>query len=172
MDLKNDQSGWNWNWSANSQYSVPFIDDWPLDSNGGSNTRYYLVKAKSNEPKYLLAMRKFCGNYLVNMYKSSSPNNKMANVNIIEDNFNSSEYHNDISVFPNPTDGKIQILSTKSDITYIDVLDPRGQTIYNAKYSSQQKVEIDLSKYSTGIYILKITDSQNSVSIRKIILNK
>ena len=172
MDLKNDQSGWNWNWSANPQYSVPFIDDWPLAANGGSNTRYYLVKAKSNEPKYLLAMRKFCGNYLVNMYKTISPSNYiMANVNI-EDNFNSFKPDNDISVFPNPSDGKIQILSTKSDITYIEVLDARGQTIYNAKYSSQQKVEIDLAKYPTGIYILKLTDSQNSVSIRKIILNK
>jgi hypothetical protein len=172
MDLKNDQSGWNWNWSANQQYSLPFIDDWPLAANGGSNTRYYLVKAKSNEPKYLLAMRKFCGNYLVNMYKTNSSSNyKMANVNI-EDNFNSFESDNDISVFPNPTDGKIQIIATKSGISHIEVLDPRGQIIYNAKYNSQQNAEIDLSKYPTGIYILKLTDSQNSVSIRKIILNK
>ncbi|MCC6384321.1 MAG: T9SS type A sorting domain-containing protein [Bacteroidia bacterium] len=172
IDLRNDQNGWNWNWSANPQYCVPSIDDWPLAANGGSNTKYYLVKAKLNEPKYLLVMRKSCSNYLINMYKSSSPNNKMTKQNIIADNFNSSEYDNDISAFPNPTNREIQILSAKSDLTYIDVLDPRGQSIYNAKYSSQQKVEMDLSKYPTGIYILKVSNAQNLVSIHKIILNK
>jgi hypothetical protein len=172
MDLKNDQSSWNWNWSANLQYSTPFINNWPLAANSGINTRYYLIKAKSNEPKYLLAMRKFCGNYLINMYNTNSISNyKMANLNI-DGNYDSIDSENDISVFPNPSDNKIQVLSKKSDITSIEILDPVGQIIYNAKYNFQKKVEIDLTKYPTGIYLLKLTDSQNSISIRKIILTK
>lgn len=172
MDLKSNQSGWNWNWSANPQYSFPFIADWSLAGNGGSHTKYYLIKVNSNEPKYLLAMRKFCRNYLINMYKASNPNNIKAKANAIEKNFIASECDNDISVFPNPTDGKIQVLSTKPKITHINIKDMKGYSIYNAQYESLQKVEIDLSKYPTGIYILTITDSQNSVLFRKIILYK
>lgn len=139
MELKNAQNGWIWNWSANPQNSVPFIDDWPLSANGGNNTRYYLVKAKSNEPKYLLTMRKFCDNYLINMYKTN----------------NTSNYK-----------------TAKSDVTNIEIINLRGQTIYNLKCNSMQKVDIDLTKHPTGIYILKLTDPQNSVSIHKVILNK
>lgn len=172
MDLKNDQSDWNWNWSANSQYSVPFIDDWPLAASGGSNTRYYLVKAKSNEPKYLLAMRKFCGNYLVNMYKTNSQANyKMIGMDLENDSI-AFKSENDIAIFPNPSDGKIQILSEKENIKSIEISDPRGQIIYSEKYNSQRKIEIDLSKHPTGIYLVKIINTSNSVSIRKIILNR
>lgn len=179
--LKNNQSVWNWNWSANPQYSVPFIDDWTLPANGGSNTRYYLVKAKSNEPKYLLAIRKFCGHYLVNMYKSNSLNNKEATTfennggeipNLLNGSAKPFELGNDIEISPIPIEGKLQILSSKSDITSIVILDSRGQAIYTKEYNSQNRVEIDLSNHSEGIYFVKLTDSQNSVSNRKIILNK
>jgi hypothetical protein len=175
MDLKNNQSSWNWNWSANPQNSVPLIDDWYLAANGGSNTRYYLVKAKSNEPNYLLAMRKFCGNYLVNMYISNSLNNKEAS-NFENDDKESpnllNDRTNDIEIFPNPTEGKVQILSSKSDIISILIFDSRGKVIYTDEYSSQNRVEIDLSNHSVGVYFVKLTDSQNSVSMHKIILKK
>ncbi len=71
MDLKNDRSGWNWNWSANPQYGFQYIDDWPLSANGGENTRYILITVMENAPKYLIAMRQYCNSFLVNMYKTS-----------------------------------------------------------------------------------------------------
>lgn len=67
------------------------------------------------------------------------------------------------------TNVEILILSTKSDISYIEVLDLRSLSKYNVKYNSQQKEEIDIAKYPYGISIFKLTDSQNSVSICKII---
>ncbi len=172
MDLKKDQSGWNWNWSANPQYGVPYIDDWSLASNGGSGTKYYLVAAKANEPEYLLAMRKFCGNYLVNMYKTNISSNYRTANEEAEDGFNSFRPDGDISVFPNPSDGKIQILLTKSDILHVEIFDLRGQVIYKTNGSSLQKKEIDLSNYPVGIYVLKLTDSHNTTSIHKIIINR
>ncbi len=172
MDLKKDQSGWNWNWSANPQYGVPYIDDWSLASNGGSGTKYYLVAAKANEPEYLLAMRKFCGNYLVNMYKTNISSNYRTANEEAEDGFNSFRPDGDISVFPNPSDGKIQILLTKSDILHVEIFDLRGLVIYKTNGSSLQKKEIDLSNYPVGIYVLKLTDSHNTTSIHKIIINR
>lgn len=172
LDLKNDQSGWNWNWSANPQYSVPYIDDWSLSAYGGSNTRYFLVKAKANEPKYLLAMRKFCSNYLVNIYNTNSPSNyKMVSLDLRNDSV-ALESINDIVIFPNPSEGKIQIQSAKEDIKSIEISDPRGQLIYSEKYNSQRKVEIDLFQISTGIYFVKLNSTSNLAAIRKIIINK
>ena len=62
------------NWTANDVNSVPYIDDWSLADDGGSNTQYILIKANLYQPKYLLAMRKYSCygnryNYLINMYK-------------------------------------------------------------------------------------------------------
>lgn len=175
MDLKNDQSNWNWNWSANPSYSVPFIDDWSLAENGGSNTKYYLVKAKSTEPKYLLAMRKFCENMLVNMYKTNSSANYIMPLPHTEDQkdeVDSPKSENSIDIFPNPSAGKVQIVSSQAGIIGIETLDMKGQTLYSENYNSQQNIELDLSRYPAGIYLLKLTDSRHSVSIRRIILNK
>ncbi len=170
FDLK-DQNGWNYNWSANPEYSVPYIDDWPLSANGGTNTRYNLIKVKANEPEYLLAMREFCNNYLVNMYKTNSLSNyKTINTNMTK-RINPNESDVNIFISPNPSDGILQVLSAKSDILFIEIFDTKGQNIYNAQYN-EPNVEIDLTKYPIGIYILKVIDSRNIVSTHKIILNK
>ncbi len=47
-----------------------------------------------------------------------------------------------------------------------------GQVIYKTNGSSLQKKEIDLSNYPVGIYVLKLTDSHNTTSIHKIIINR
>ena len=172
MDLKNDQSNWNWNWSANPQYSITFVDDWSLVSNSGSNTRYYLVKANANQPKYLLTMRMFCDNFLINMYRNNNlSTNKMSLTNsdlIIDSLINA----NDISVFPNPSTGKIEVLSSLQDIESVEILDPSGQTIYDINYILKQRIEIDLSTFPIGMYFIKIRDVHNAVIIRKLILSK
>ena len=47
MDLKPDQSSWTWNWSANNSYSVPFINDWSIADNSGTDSKYLLIKAEA-----------------------------------------------------------------------------------------------------------------------------
>jgi hypothetical protein len=166
MDLKNDQNGWNWNWSANT-LGIPYIDDWSIHPNVGTNTKYYLVKAKASEPKYLLAMRKYCGSYLVNMYKS---NNSNKSLHIESDN--ALRVETDISIFPNPSQGKVQISSESIDIQSVEVYNLQGKVFYNKKYGSERNMEIDLSRFSDGIYFFRIISSENRVSIHKIILSK
>ncbi len=170
MDLNDAQSDWNWNWSANPQYSTPYINDWSLSSNGGSDTKYYLIKIKPNEPKHLLAMRKFCNSFLVNLYKTNSPIN-FRKVNI-QNTASTVKINEDIEIFPNPTSNKVRVLSFKSNITSVEILDLRNQIIYNEKYDPQQNIEIDMSQYVAGIYFIKLKDSKNSISIHKIILTK
>lgn len=71
------------------------------------------------------------------------------------------EINNEYIVFPNPTDGIINI--DCDDITRIDICDINGRHII-----SKDKAQIDLSHFQKGIYILKIYTTEN-VFVDKII---
>ncbi|NVJ28346.1 MULTISPECIES: FG-GAP repeat domain-containing protein [Myxococcus] len=66
-------SNFAWRWSNhNFSPAVPFIGDWPLANNGGSNASYSLVKAVAGQPKYLVARRTFCSTTDMRMYLMSN----------------------------------------------------------------------------------------------------
>ena len=69
-------SNFSWNWS-NHNYSpaAPFIGDWPLSNNGGSNATYLLVRAVAGQPKHLVARRTFCSHRDMRMYRTLSNTN-------------------------------------------------------------------------------------------------
>ncbi|MCY1002033.1 VCBS repeat-containing protein [Myxococcus sp. MISCRS1] len=67
-------SGFSWNWSNhNFTPAAPFIGDWPLANNGGSNASYLLVRAVAGQPKHLVARRTFCAHRDMRMYVISNP---------------------------------------------------------------------------------------------------
>ena len=74
---------------------------------------------------------------------------------------------NAISVYPNPTDGIIN-LSANTDLSSfrIDLLDILGKEVQ--LLPSQSK--LDLGNHPSGIYFLKITDRSGSTQVKKIIL--
>lgn len=75
-----------------------------------------------------------------------------------------------ISIYPNPTDGKITINSTeKGYFKTLDIFDSHGRKVF---YKSQieSNYEIDLSELKPGIYFIKIDDGQNTF-IREIIFH-
>jgi len=174
MDLKSDQSAWNWNWSANPQYSITFIDDWSLASNGGSNTKYYLVKAKANERKYLLSMRKFCNNYLVNMYKPIGSSNKSAVISTDENTFTTesvtTELINSISVYPNPVQNILNISMPDALQYRIEIIDLNGKKIKFID-NAEGFINIDCSNVNAGIYLLRAYSSEK-IYQKKIVVTK
>jgi hypothetical protein len=74
--------------------------------------------------------------------------------------------HSDIKVFPNPTNDKISI-EFISQNTLLSIYDTKGLLLLQ-KSLIQEKSDIDLSKLSKGIYILKLSNSDN-VFVTKII---
>lgn len=62
---------------------------------------------------------------------------------------------NKISIFPNPTNGKINFEFADNNILEINISDISGKTIIE-KNNIQQNETIDLSSYNSGIYIIKI----------------
>lgn len=157
IDLKNDYSGWNWNWTANSLYSSPYINNWPVNS-GYNPTKYLLVKAQISGPKQLLAFRKYCNSVLANMYKGTLSHNKS---HMIEGNLeiDDLDYKPQMSqIYPNPSNSHINITSTEN-ITSIEC------------YSLDGKKLIQYSIIDTTEFTLALPDDQNSIYLLKVYSN-
>lgn len=67
-----------------------------------------------------------------------------------------------VNVFPNPTNGMINIET--DDFIQVDIIDINSRFL-----RSENQNQIDISELKKGIYILKIYTS-NKVSVRKVVL--
>lgn len=81
------------------------------------------------------------------------------------------ESHNELSVYPNPSNGVFTISSTnntgKLDVSVINML---GQNVKTESSKDPKNLVIDLSTYSKGVYYLKIQMNDGS-KLMKVILN-
>ena len=88
---------------------------------------------------------------------------------------NENSIENSVKIFPNPTNGKLTIFISdlKDDFIEIDLLNLQSQYIYSEKIKNKSNEyfshSLDLSLYSKGIYILKITNNSSVIS-KKIII--
>jgi hypothetical protein len=78
--------------------------------------------------------------------------------------WNRGEIEDEISVYPNPTDGLIQVSlkNVSSDDTRIQIISADGKLLQNENIrfngSSYQTVTFDLSEYIQGVYFVKVTN--------------
>ncbi len=73
-----------------------------------------------------------------------------------------------LRIFPNPSEG-VYIIDTEKEISLIEVFNISGEpqgTFSNIRIHNHY--EINLSDYSGGVYLLRITDSDNRILTRKI----
>ena len=74
---------------------------------------------------------------------------------------------NGIEIYPNPTDGLLYIRSN-STISKVVVTDLTGKVVMDV-YGGSDEVELDLSSYAQGIYVLNIV-TDNDVLVEKVVL--
>ncbi|MCK9255898.1 MAG: T9SS type A sorting domain-containing protein, partial [Bacteroidales bacterium] len=70
-----------------------------------------------------------------------------------------------IILYPNPTSDKINV-QTDLDIAEVYLLDLQGKQL-----QTSNSKEVDLSKLSSGIYLIKVKLKNNEVWTRKVIKN-
>lgn len=63
-----------------------------------------------------------------------------------------------LSVFPNPTNGNLNIQNKQYSIEKISIYNLQGQLLYNNKYLNQNQISIDISSYSNGMYMMLINN--------------
>lgn len=172
MDLMANQSGWNWNWTANNTYAVPYINDWPIASNGSLHTHYMVVKAEANHPAYVLAFRAYgCTSghhFLASMYRSTANNNKQQQGTAsrrtnMYDNSNAdplqTEEDLNLTIAPNPSGGLFTVTfdPIKSQAaTMIEVYNQTGQLIQTKMDITSNQIELDLSEQAAGWYVVVV----------------
>lgn len=74
-------------------------------------------------------------------------------------------YKNSVTLFPNPVCDLLTVESA-SEIKSVEIYNLQGQ-----KITSANQKQINVSDLSNRIYLVKIQDNENSISIKKIIKN-
>ena len=77
-----------------------------------------------------------------------------------------------MSVYPNPTNGKITIEC--EEMESLEIVDVAGKLVYEIASSLPPRndvVEIDISGFSKGIYFVRVT-TNDGVGIKRIVLEK
>ena len=77
---------------------------------------------------------------------------------------------NTLSVFPNPTTGKIQIMTSGAVIRNLEIYNVLGENIYKASdYKQQAMNEADLSDFQKGIYYIKVIYENGNAEMKTVI---
>ena len=76
---------------------------------------------------------------------------------------------NDILIYPNPSSGKFQVTSSKSQVTSMDVYNLYGEKTVAVAGSSGSEIQIDISNQPDGIYFVRV-NTEKGVTGKKIIL--
>jgi GH35 family endo-1,4-beta-xylanase len=74
-----------------------------------------------------------------------------------------------VNVYPNPASNQVSIASDHAPFT-IHIYNSNGVLLYSEK-SNSESISVDVSKFSRGMYIIRITDVNNGINVEKLILN-
>jgi len=105
------------------------------------------------------------GNYAVRITQNNCVDTSecisITSVNIIENTFES-----EISVYPNPTNGRILIdLGADFEKTMASIMDINGKIIRQFTFYNNQKIEVNIDE-PAGVYILSLRSGKNKAAIR------
>ncbi len=73
-------------------------------------------------------------------------------------------------LFPNPSNGHLQISLFKTDKYFIEVIDHKGNIVISLK-TDEKQTSLDLTSISKGNYIIRISDSSGNNGSKMIFLN-
>jgi uncharacterized delta-60 repeat protein len=85
-----------------------------------------------------------------------------SDLNLSNETFNK----NKVTLFPNPTNNKSFFDNSQNKYNNVEIFNYLGQQVGNQKMQFSNNLEIDLSKFSTGIYVLKMSNENESVSVK------
>jgi hypothetical protein len=166
--------GWGWSsyggFSATNPYALSLswsnwgnglINNWNLAATGtlgfspDPDTRYLLVRAANNLPKYLLALRYGqCTQWgQAGMYGAAvvAPPwvSRLAETQ-------TPDAASSLVIYPNPNTGTFTLAFGSDEERSIRIANPLGQVIYQARVSGIDH-QVDLSGYPTGMYFVTVT---------------
>ncbi len=133
-----------WNTSGS-----PTIAD--AKTSDGSGIGSFTSTMTGLSPSTTYKVRAWASNSFGTAYGNEITLNTLVGVGIKENNID-----NSISLYPNPTNGKIQISNTKNKVQEVGVYNMLGERIYSSSTTQYSSFEIDLSTQPNGIYFVEI----------------
>ncbi len=86
--------------------------------------------------------------------------------NLSTNDFNANAF----SVFPNPTNDIINVTSSLDFETTIEIYDTQGRSVYRTNSNLSNTLQINMSSFNSGLYLLNITNKANNTAITKRII--
>ena len=74
---------------------------------------------------------------------------------------------NSIWVFPNPTNGKVQLIVNKENVSFYEITNILGKCVAQALLINE-KTEINIAEQKNGIYFLKVYDKNGNSMVKKL----
>jgi len=74
-----------------------------------------------------------------------------------------------ISVYPNPTDGQLQITSSELHIEKVEIYDVVGKLLQSEIGQSDNTIIIDIARLSPGLYFMTVTDENQCKATKKVV---
>lgn len=83
-------------------------------------------------------------------------------------------YKERIHVFPNPSSGNflLTISGEQNKEVFISIFDFLGRQIFEKRAEEKNEVQIDLSNFPGGIYVLKVVEGKKSSSVRVVLTDQ
>lgn len=89
---------------------------------------------------------------------------------VITNIFNSSN-GSTLSVFPNPTTGKVHILTSGAVIQNLEIYNVLGESMFKAPYFKKQTTsEVDLSGFQKGVYFVKVIYENGNAEVKTVVM--
>ena len=132
---------------------------WETSSLAGINTEGYSAFAiadLNNNGNLEL----YAGQDLGGIYRFEHDENSNVSVDEIE--------QSNLNIYPNPTNGLLTLSSNDSNIERITLMNVQGQVIIS-KETSNNKVQIDIANYPSGVYFVNALLSNGQMATKKLI---
>ena len=71
-----------------------------------------------------------------------------------------------ISLYPNPTNGQLNIASPNAGINSITIFDLQGRKIANQEFTGNTNIQIDISNLNSAVYFVDINTDAGIVTKR------
>ena len=161
-----DYFSWSYVSSIHHLDSATTLAAWTLDkSNGKIDLANYMTYNTPDGPRLAegTATLATSGNGFVTWQYNGFEDNMRYESYFVRFDIESGVNHvvnSDLGVYPNPTDG---ILNISSNLTNVEIFDIMGRKVYSA---SEVESVIDLTQLSAGTYILMATDGSSKVSTK------
>lgn len=170
-DCSSQDGGSDYTVSFSPEANSPYAYCGDLDGKTVQGTNNYIMEdliGESRSGNYVFAVIRAEGapTGTVNSVEMSFCNDEQVSLGL-EDQ----EESKDLTVYPNPSDGLVNISSKGySGETDLNVYSITGKKVFEKQYENMSaKTNLDLSNLSAGVYLMKIKNDQET-SVRKIVI--